>query len=112
MRILTLPFLEHRDIRVYPTCRGQEYAERHQFQYSLSSDEGTLEWQFDVRTLAGDVEPVHLMVLIRKVLDRCLDEGMLFPYEREPGPLPDQVENAPLSQVPDDWDILDLLLER
>lgn len=115
MPILTLPvaaeiFLEYRGIRVYHAYRSQEYAEPYQFQYSLSPDEEATGWQFDVRDLAGGIEPVDPMASIRAVLDRCLDEGMLFPYAREPGPLPDQAENAPPSQVPDDWDILDLLL--
>lgn len=115
MPILTLSvaaeiFLEHRGIRVYHVYRNQEYAEHYQFNYSLSPDEEAPEWQFDVRDLARGSELVDPMALIQEVLDRCLDEGMLFPYTREPGPLPDQAENAPSNQLPNDWDLLDLLL--
>lgn len=115
MPILTLPvaaeiFLEHRGIRVYQVYRSQAYAERYQFQYSLSPDEEALKWQFDVRDLAGGGEPVDPMALLREIIDRCLDEGMLFPYLRESGPLPSETENTPSNQLPDDWDLLDLLL--
>lgn len=115
MPILTLPvaaeiFLEHRNIRVYHIYREREYPERYQFQFSLSPDEEATEWQFDVRALAGGVEPPDPATLIRAVLDRCLDEGAPFPYIQTPGPLPDEVKNAPSSQIPDDWDMMDLLL--
>lgn len=115
MPVLCLPiaaeiYLEHRGIYVYHCYREQEYPERYQFQYSLSSDEEAYKWQFDVRTLAGGAEPADPAVLIRTILDRCLNDGELFPYAQQPGPLPGPVENAPRTQLPDDWDILTLLL--
>lgn len=108
---LTVPAeicLEHRGIRVYHGYRSDEYPERYRFQFSLSA-EAPDEWQFDVRDLAGETEPDDPAALIRETLDRCLDNGVPFPYTHQPGPLPNQVENVAPTRLPDDWDLLDLL---
>ena len=93
MPVLCLPvaaeiYLEHRGIYVYHCYREQEYPERYQFQYSLSSDEEAYKWQFDVRTLAVVPNQQIQLVLIRTILDRCLNDGELFPYAQQPGHLP------------------------
>lgn len=103
-------FLEHRGIRVFHLYRSQEFPERYQFQFSLSANEEDYSWHFDVREWISGAEPDDRAALIRATLDRCLDDGQLFPYLRAPGPLPDASENEPLTSIPDDWDILDMLL--
>jgi len=116
MPTLTLPvasevFLEHRGIRVYHCYRDEEFPERYQYLFSLSPDEEALEWQFDVRELPGGDESVSDPVtVIRAAIDGCLDKGDDFPYVQEPGPLPNEADNTPQIDLPDDWDLLDLLL--
>ncbi len=103
-------FLVYRGIRVYHVYRGDVFPERYEFIFSLSPTEESSALQFDVRELPGGEEPgADPATVIRAALDRVLDANELFPYHIGPGPLPDPATNAPHQDLPDDWDLLDLL---
>jgi len=103
-------YLEHRGHTVFHVYRNNEFPERYRYVFSLSSDDDTAAWQFDVRTLPGAEDiPENVPQIIRDALDRCLDEQLPFPFEAGAAALPDPEVGMEAGPVPDDYDLLDML---